>query len=111
MALKQVRIESKKIREAAKGEDCTLNIAGVCNYDSSTVVLTHLPDESHGMSRKADDISACFSCSNCHDVIDRRVVSESFEPDREWYLRRAMVRTWRRLIEMQIVSIKDVKID
>lgn len=111
MALKRLRIESKKIRDAARGEDCTLNIAGVCNYDSSTVVLTHLPDESHGMAHKSDDISACFSCSSCHDVIDRRTVNETFEQDREWYLRRGMVRTWRRLIEMQIVSIKDVKID
>lgn len=111
MALKQIRIESKKIREAARDEECTLNIAGVCSYNSSTVVLTHLPDESHGMSRKADDISACFGCSDCHKVIDRQVINKVFEEDREWYLRRAMVRTWRRLIEMQIVSIKDVKID
>jgi hypothetical protein len=29
------------IRKAAKGEECTLNIAGVCSYDPETVVLAH----------------------------------------------------------------------
>ena len=29
------------IRKAARGEECTLNIAGVCSYDPETVVLCH----------------------------------------------------------------------
>ena len=29
------------IRKAAKGEQCTLNITGVCNYNPETVVLAH----------------------------------------------------------------------
>ena len=33
------------IRKAAKGEECTLNIAGVCSYDPETVVLCHFPSE------------------------------------------------------------------
>lgn len=105
MALKQPRIESKKIRNAARGQGCTLQIVGVCNYNNDTVVLAHLPDESHGMSHKADDISACFACSSCHDLLDRRTKNEEFESDREWYMRRAMVRTWRKLIEMDVVKI------
>lgn len=67
-----MRIMSKKLRDSARGEPCTLNIAGVCNYDSSTVVLCHLPDESHGMGRKSDDIVAAFGCHACHDAIDGR---------------------------------------
>lgn len=105
-----MKIQSKKIRDAAKGEDCSLNILGACNYDPATTVLAHLPDESHGMARKADDISACFACSSCHDVIDGRAMwPASNEPfsgwHKEWYMRRAMVRTWRRLIEKGVVKL------
>ena len=31
------------IRNAAKGEQCTLNIAGVCNYNPETVVFLPFP--------------------------------------------------------------------
>lgn len=100
-------IKSKKIREAARGQDCTFNIAYVCNYDNSTTVLAHLPDESHGMGHKADDISAAFACSACHDVVDGRVFNDSFTSGtvKEWYMRRAMVRTWRKLIEMGVIKL------
>ena len=37
------------IRKAARGEECTLNIAGVCSYDPETVVLCHFPSDSHGI--------------------------------------------------------------
>lgn len=100
-------IRSKKIREAARGQDCTFNIAYVCNYDSSTTVLAHLPDESHGMGKKADDISAAFCCSACHDVIDGRDPREKhvYEAVKDWYMLRAMVRTWRKLIEMGVIKL------
>lgn len=45
------------IRKAAKGEQCTLNIAGVCNYNPETVVFCHFPSETHGMGLKSDDLS------------------------------------------------------
>ena len=53
-------MRSNAIRMSAKGEECTLNIVGVCNYNAETTVLCHLPDESKGMSHKADDISAAY---------------------------------------------------
>lgn len=110
MMLKQIRIKSKPMRNAANGELCTVQIAGMCRHSPATTVLAHLPDESHGMSRKSDDLSACFACDVCHDVIDgRRPWPESEKPHKEWYLRRAMVRTWRRLVELGIVNIKGVK--
>lgn len=99
-------IVSKKIRNSARGEDCTFQIAGVCNYNPDTVVLCHLPDESHGAGKKADDISAAYGCTACHDAIDRREWSQELEDNREWYLRRAMVRTWRKLIANGIVVIR-----
>lgn len=98
-------IRSKKIREAARGQDCTFNIAYVCNYDPSTTVLAHLPDESHGMGQKADDISAAFCCSACHDLADFRVGNAHYKENAEFYMRRAMVRTWRKLIEMGVIKL------
>lgn len=35
------RLKMSAIRKAARGEECTLNIAGVCSYDPETVVLCH----------------------------------------------------------------------
>jgi len=103
-------IRSKKIRESARGENCTLKIAGVCNYDPETTILAHLPDESHGMAMKSDDISACYCCSSCHDILDMRVqISPKDQLDwldsREFYMRRAQTRTLRRMIEKGLVAI------
>jgi len=99
-------IVSRKIRTSARDEDCTVQIVGVCNYRPETVVLAHLPDETKGMGKKADDISACYCCSACHDALDGRQWSPELEDRRDWYMRRAMVRTWRRLIEKGLVVIK-----
>ena len=103
---KDFRIVSKKLRDSAKGEDCTFNIADVCNYDNETTVLCHLPDESHGGARKSDDISAGFGCSRCHDVLDGRYTYPLSDADREFYMRRAQTRTLRRWIELGLVIIK-----
>lgn len=102
-------IKSQPMRDAAKGEDCTLNIARVCNYNPETTVLSHLPDESNGMGTKSDDISSCFACLSCHQLIDSpgdiRLTSE----EREWYMRRAQNRTMRRMLAKGIMTIKGVK--
>ena len=97
------------LRDSARGEECTVQIVGVCNYQSETTVLAHLPDESKGMGKKADDFSACYSCSACHDALDRRVRSGALESECEWYMRRAMTRTIRRLYEKNLITIKGAK--
>ena len=102
-------IVSQKLRDSARDQDCTLNIAGVCSYTTETTVLAHLPDESNGMGKKPDDISACFACSNCHDEIERKEGYSISAEDREFYFRRAMIRTWRKWIDMGLVSIKGMK--
>ena len=107
MIPKHKPIRSQKLRDSAKGQECTIQCPSVCSHDPDTTVLAHLTNESHGMGLKADDVSACFACSSCHDWIDRRTMSPYFPDgsDREWYMRRAMVRTWRRWIEMGLVKI------
>lgn len=105
MMQKTKAIESNLLRGAAKGEQCTMNIAGVCNYDQSTVVLAHFPSDIAGT--KSTDLSAGFLDAACHDVIDRRNANiELSNEDREFYMRRSQVRTLHRLIEKEIVVVK-----
>lgn len=94
------------IRKAARGEECTLNIAGVCNYNPETVVLCHFPSEGHGMGLKSSDLSAGIGCSACHDAIDSRVNVGLSREEKEFYMRRSQTRTLLRLIERGIVRIE-----
>lgn len=102
-------IRSKALRDSARDELCTLNIVAVCNYDSMTTVLCHLPDESHGMALKADDISSCYGCAACHAAIDGRLKFDLSEEERQFYMRRAQIRTLRRMVEKGLISIKGAK--
>ncbi len=99
-------IKSNKYRQAAKGQQCTINIAGVCNYQEETVVFCHFPDSSNGMGIKSDDISGADCCSACHDAIDSRVKSEEFDLRKDYYLRRAQTRTIKRRLEQGLLTLK-----
>jgi len=107
MIPKSKPIRSQKLRDLARGQECTLQIPGVCNHNPETTVLAHLPDESHGIARKSDDLSACFADHECHSVIDGRSrMVDYFDPgELEWYMRRAMVRTWRIAIEAGVIKL------
>ena len=94
------------IRASAKGEDCTLNIAGVCNYDSSTVVLCHFPSEWSGKGIKSPDYVAGYGCYACHQELDGHNLSDK---DRDFYMRRSTYRTHARLIEKGLMTIKGMK--
>lgn len=62
------------IRKSARGEECTIGIPGVCNFDPDTTVLCHsnyLAD-GKGMGLKAPDTAAAYGCCACHDVLDGR---------------------------------------
>ena len=95
-----------KLRKSAKGQDCTLNIVGVCNHNPETTVLAHLPSEYKGMGNKSPDFCGAFCCSSCHDVIDGRVHHILMVEDKEWYMRRAMVRTWKIWIDEGYIEVK-----
>lgn len=110
--LRPLHIESRTVRDSARGEPCTLEIMGVCNRDPATTVLAHLPDDSNGMGRKSDDISACYACSACHAVIDGPSVGwpQGEYAMRHWYFRRAQTRTLRRMIEKGVVTIRGLEL-
>ncbi|ENC6723378.1 nuclease domain-containing protein [Vibrio harveyi] len=64
-----MKVESKKIRKAAKGQDCTLRLIGICNFNPETTVLAHI-GFAGGWATKCGDNIAVFACSNCHEAID-----------------------------------------
>ena len=110
MLTKTKPIRSQKLRDSAGGEDCTLNIEGACNYDPSTTVLCHLPDDSGTgkMGGKSCDATCTvYGCSGCHDYLDRRT-KRSLEHEIEGImdiLYFARVRTLRRMIEKGLIKI------
>lgn len=99
-------IRSNKIRKAARGEQCTLQIVGTCNRNPETVVFAHLPDPSHGMAIKASDVAGCFACAACHDQLDGRTPpTPEYREHKDWYLRMALQRTLARLFELGVVRV------
>ena len=106
MLEKQKPIRSNALRKSANGEKCTFNIVGVCNHNNETTVLCHLPDESKGMARKADDIVAAFGCSSCHSVVDGAVRHPEYNGNELFYNNRARVRTWRRWIDLGLITVE-----
>ena len=63
-----------KIRQSARGEDCTINLIGVCNYNPETVVWAHSNryQDGKGMGLKAKDENGAYACYACHQVYDRQ---------------------------------------
>ena len=85
-----------KLRKSAKGQDCTLNVVHVCNYNSETTVLCHLDGEDKGMALKSPDHFAVYGCSACHSWLDQH---NGEAIDRLFYSLRALGRTHKIMIE------------
>jgi hypothetical protein len=83
------------IRRAARGQECTLQIPGICNCDPETTVLCHSNEiaDGKGMGLKAPDTAACFGCASCHDVLDGRRLRP------EWLTREQLIRGFRAAVE------------
>lgn len=93
-------IVSSKLRASAKGQPCTFQIPGICNHDSSTTVLAHLPSEIKGLGNKSDDFHAAFACSNCHEAFDNHRLSGE---ESLYYSMRALQRTMRNWVSRGLV--------
>lgn len=111
-AMKRTRSASTPLRKSAKGEGCTMNVAGVCNYDSSTVVLAHfrwLGD--CGASFKPTDLQGGFACSECNRWTDSPTPAETadraaYEAARDFYALRSIVRTLLRMVAKGLITVK-----
>jgi hypothetical protein len=95
-------VVSKKLRDSAKGRQCTLRLS-VCNFNTETTVLAHLPiGLSKGMGIKGNDNHACFACSSCHDLLDGRTKGFVSEKD----MLRALYETQTIWIEEGLITIE-----
>lgn len=66
--------KQQSIRDSARGEECTVRLDGVCNFNPETTVWSHAPFEAAGKggALKGLDLLGCYACSCCHDVVDGR---------------------------------------
>jgi Protein of unknown function (DUF1364) len=67
-----------KVRESARGEDCTLRFPDVCNFNPETTVFCHSNRISDGKGMGMKARIGAYGCSDCHDVLDGRA------PRPEW---------------------------
>ena len=80
-----------------------------CLFDSPTTVWGHANYDfcGKGTGIKASDPFGAFMCFACHDLYDGRrhdpLVSEEAK---QWYFWRAYVRSFNRLVEKGLISVK-----
>lgn len=97
------RIVSKKLRDSARGRDCTLRLPGVCSHNPETTVLAHLPCGQKGMGMKGPDLLALFACGACHDRLDFRMKGD----DIDWRdILRALAETQMHWFETGLITVK-----
>ena len=92
---------SKKIRNSARGEDCSFRFPGICNFNPETTVFCHINTKFKGVALKSPDLFGAYGCSSCHDCLDGR---KQAEINPQWVLD-AMVETQSKLIEKGLIKI------
>ena len=97
-----MKLSNKQVRASARGMDCTVNIPSVCNYEPETTVYAHatvLPPTGIIGGKHTDVLGGYYSCSSCHDAMDGRSFRVINKEDKLFYEYRAVIRTWRKLIQ------------
>lgn len=95
-------VVSQRLRDSARGQECTFAIPGHCNHDRATVVLCHLSSDVKGMGNKSDDFHAAFGCVACHEAIDQHRLTRA---DELYHSFRALQRTQRIWLEQGLLVI------
>lgn len=91
-------IKSKKIRESARGEDCTLRVSPYCQ-DGETVVFCHLNTNLRGVGIKSPDLFGVYGCVYCHSMLDKSEVEHCDQL-------RALTETQMKLYEKGLLVVK-----
>lgn len=69
-----------QITESARGENCTVRIPAVCNFNTETTVAAHFSLAGFsGKGIKSPDWMIAYACSACHDECDRRTQHHDLE--------------------------------
>ena len=66
-----------KIKDSARGEECTVRLEGVCTFDTTMTIWSHARwgaqlgiVAGRGMSSKALDVCGAYACTACDAVYD-----------------------------------------
>jgi ferredoxin len=97
-------MKSKKLRDSAKDQDCQVWLPGVCNGDSSTVVLAHL--NGAGIAMKSSDIHGAYACSACHAWLDHGYAKDYTRDQRDLAHLRAVIRTQKIMLQEGLINVK-----
>lgn len=95
-------IKSKKIRESARSEDCSLRLVPCSSTE--TTVLCHI-GRVKGVGLKCPDFFAVYGCSNCHDVLDGRVNAGFSKTELKAEALRALEETQIKLFNKGLLSV------
>lgn len=94
-----------KLRKAARGRQCTIQIHPYCSMDDETTVLCHAPCEDKGWSTKSPDWWGADGCNICHDIVDGRMKVELSQEEIKECFVRGIYRTIKRRIEQGLISV------
>lgn len=106
MFAKSPAIRSNALRRSAKGEDCTLRLPGICQFDPATTVLAHLPFGGRGTGYKASDLHAVYACDACHSELDGRSRNPISREELWECCIRALAETHQRMLGKGLVSVR-----
>ncbi|MBP8216020.1 MAG: DUF1364 family protein [Thauera sp.] len=104
---KPKKVRSGALRRSARGQNCTLRLPHVCNFDPRTTVLCHLPGHARGMGTKEADMHAVYGCSACHDVIDGRTRTNLGDALILEAMLRALSETQALMVEAGLITVKE----
>lgn len=62
----------QRIRDSARGEECTVRIIGACTFNPEHTIWSHAPLQAAGKGKsiKAVDLAGAYCCTSCDAVID-----------------------------------------
>jgi hypothetical protein len=66
---------NSKIRQSAKGEECSLRVSDSCTDEYGSVVACHLNSNYRGVGIKSPDLFVVYACFFCHQLLDKSEVS------------------------------------
>ena len=95
-----------KIRKSARGQQCQIRLAGICNHNPETVVLAHYRMAGTcGMGMKPSDIQAAYACSRCHDSVDGRLKTDLTRDELQTAFAEGVMRTQQILIKQGLLKV------
>ena len=95
---------TSKYTKAARGQDCTVRLPGICNFNTETTVAAHL--NGGGTGAKHLDIHIAFACSDCHRWLDGGYVEQHVSrKERDRIHGIAVFETQAKLIDMMILIL------